>query len=131
MKPIDSSSGVVWALPTTKLPAPSTMNVSVIVPPASIASTRGSRSGIPHLLHEPIEPNPPDSSRLSPETRARLVGFGQTARELSVALTQLHQPQRGLELCAAGRHRAAEAFLDRAQAIGDGVLVDAEQRRRG
>src|SRR4029079_15757997 len=42
MKPIDSTWGVVCALPTTKLPAPSTMNVSVIVPPASIASTRGS-----------------------------------------------------------------------------------------
>src|SRR5436190_9723305 len=54
MKPIDSSSGVVCALPTTKLPAPSTMNVSVIVPPASIASTRGSRSAIPHLGLEPI-----------------------------------------------------------------------------
>src|SRR6476660_6117527 len=53
MKPIDSSSGVVCALPTTKLPAPSTMNVSVIVPPASIASTRGSRSAIGHLGREP------------------------------------------------------------------------------
>src|SRR5882757_7521917 len=44
MKPIDSSSGVVCALPTTKDPEASTMNVSVIVPPASIASTRGLRS---------------------------------------------------------------------------------------
>ena len=43
MKPTDSSSGVVCALPTTKRPASSTMKVSVIVPPASIASTRGSR----------------------------------------------------------------------------------------
>src|ERR1035437_2132328 len=41
MKPIDSSSGVVCALPTTNEPRSSTMNVSVIVPPASIASTRG------------------------------------------------------------------------------------------
>src|SRR5829696_2474567 len=44
MKPIDSSSGVVWALPTTNDPASSTTNVSVIVPPASIARTRGLRS---------------------------------------------------------------------------------------
>src|SRR5919197_460666 len=43
MNPRDSSPGVVCALPTTKSPAESTMNVSVIVPPASIASTRGSR----------------------------------------------------------------------------------------
>src|SRR5690349_18460773 len=43
MNPSDSSSGVVWALPTTNSPARSTMKVSVIVPPASIASTRGSR----------------------------------------------------------------------------------------
>src|ERR1017187_3202039 len=41
MKPIDSSSGVVWAFPTTNEPRSSTMNVSVIVPPASIARTRG------------------------------------------------------------------------------------------
>ena len=41
MNPTDSSSGVVCALPTTNAPAPSTMNVSVIVPPASIARTRG------------------------------------------------------------------------------------------
>src|SRR6516165_4507594 len=40
-KPSDSSSGVVCALPTTNDPRSSTMNVSVIVPPASIASTRG------------------------------------------------------------------------------------------
>jgi subtilisin family serine protease len=40
----DSSSGVVCALPTTKLPRSSTMNVSVIVPPASIARTRGFRA---------------------------------------------------------------------------------------
>ena len=44
MKPVDSSSGVVCALPTTKAPASSTMKVSVIVPPASIASTRASRT---------------------------------------------------------------------------------------
>ncbi len=44
MKPIDSSSGVVCALPTTNEPDSSTMNVSVIVPPASIARTRGLRS---------------------------------------------------------------------------------------
>ncbi len=44
MKPTDSSSGVVCALPTTNEPASSTMNVSVIVPPASIASTRGVRA---------------------------------------------------------------------------------------
>ncbi len=43
MKPTDSSSGVVCALPTTKAPASSTMNVSVMVPPASIARTRGLR----------------------------------------------------------------------------------------
>ena len=43
MNPTDSSSGVVCALPTTNSPERSTMNVSVIVPPASIASTRGSR----------------------------------------------------------------------------------------
>jgi hypothetical protein len=48
-EPDRSSSGVVWAFPTTKLPAPSTMKVSVIVPPASIASTRGSRSAIAHI----------------------------------------------------------------------------------
>ena len=50
MKPTDSSSGVVCALPTTNDPRPSTMKVSVIVPPASIASTLGLRrasSGIP------------------------------------------------------------------------------------
>ena len=41
MKPSDSSCGVVWALPTTKEPASSTMKVSVIVPPASIARTLG------------------------------------------------------------------------------------------
>ena len=46
MNPTDSSSGVVCALPTTKAPALSTMKVSVIVPPASIASTLGSRSPI-------------------------------------------------------------------------------------
>src|SRR2546421_9453493 len=46
MKPSDSSSGVDCALPTTKSPARSTMKVSVIVPPASIASTRGSRSSL-------------------------------------------------------------------------------------
>ena len=46
MNPTDSSSGVVCALPTTNEPARSTMNVSVIVPPASIASTLGSRSAI-------------------------------------------------------------------------------------
>ena len=56
MKPTDSSAGVVWALPTTNSPARSTMNVSVIVPPASIASTRGSRpfapsGGTPVPLH--------------------------------------------------------------------------------
>ena len=44
MKPTDSSSGVVCALPTTNEPASSTMKVSVIVPPASIASTLGLRS---------------------------------------------------------------------------------------
>src|SRR5262249_39097882 len=44
MNPTASSSGVVCALPTTNEPAPSTMKVSVIVPPASIASTRGLRS---------------------------------------------------------------------------------------
>jgi hypothetical protein len=44
MNPTDSSSGVVCALPTTNVPASSTMNVSVIVPPASIASTFGLRS---------------------------------------------------------------------------------------
>jgi len=43
MKPADSSSGVVWALPTTNAPASSTTKVSVIVPPASMASTRGRR----------------------------------------------------------------------------------------
>src|SRR6266851_2274817 len=42
MKPTDSSSGVDCAFPTTNSPARSTMKVSVIVPPASIASTRGS-----------------------------------------------------------------------------------------
>src|SRR3954447_24508234 len=46
MKPIDSSSGVVCAFPTTNSPARSTMNVSVIVPPASIARTRGSRPAL-------------------------------------------------------------------------------------
>lgn len=35
-KPMDSSCGVVCALPTTKRPLLSTKNVSVIVPPASI-----------------------------------------------------------------------------------------------
>jgi len=49
----------------------------------------------------------------------------------SVVLAQLQEPQRGLELGAARRHRTAEAILDRPQAIGDGVLVDAEERRRG
>ena len=44
MKPTDSSSGVVCALPTTNEPCSSTMNVSVIVPPASIARTRGTRA---------------------------------------------------------------------------------------
>ena len=44
MKPTDSSSGVVCALPTTNDPDASTMNVSVIVPPASIARTLGRRS---------------------------------------------------------------------------------------
>ena len=44
MKPTDSSSGVVCALPTTNEPDSSTMKVSVIVPPASIASTLGLRS---------------------------------------------------------------------------------------
>src|SRR5881275_1714606 len=39
MKPADSSSGVVCALPTTNSPASSTMNVSVIVPPAAIAAS--------------------------------------------------------------------------------------------
>src|SRR4029079_14951153 len=47
MKPTDSSAGVVWALPTTNSPARSTTKVSVIVPPASIASTRGSRPFAP------------------------------------------------------------------------------------
>src|SRR4029450_1643611 len=42
MNPTDSSSGVVCALPTTNSPDRSTTNVSVIVPPASIESTRGS-----------------------------------------------------------------------------------------
>jgi hypothetical protein len=46
MKPAASSSGVVCALPTTNDPASSTMNVSVIVPPASIARTLGLRSGM-------------------------------------------------------------------------------------
>jgi hypothetical protein len=46
MNPSDSSSGVVCALPTTNEPAPSTMKVSVIVPPASIARTRGSRPSV-------------------------------------------------------------------------------------
>ena len=41
MNPTDSSSGVVWALPTTNSPDSSTMNVSVIVPPASIAEDAG------------------------------------------------------------------------------------------
>src|ERR1700758_2922208 len=44
MNPTDSSCGVVCALPTTNAPCSSTMNVSVIVPPASIASTRGTRA---------------------------------------------------------------------------------------
>src|SRR5215210_101875 len=43
MNPTASSSGVVCAFPTTKAPSRSTTKVSVIVPPASIASTRGSR----------------------------------------------------------------------------------------
>jgi hypothetical protein len=47
IRPTDSSCGVVCALPTTKLPASSTMKVSVMVPPASIASTRGSCSLCP------------------------------------------------------------------------------------
>ena len=50
MKPTDSSSGVVCALPTTKSPAWSTMNVSVMVPPASMASTLGSLAMGPSLL---------------------------------------------------------------------------------
>lgn len=47
ISPTDSSCGVVCAFPTTKLPLSSTMKVSVIVPPASIAKTRGSCSPIP------------------------------------------------------------------------------------
>src|SRR5436305_13696371 len=42
--PSDSSCGVVAALPTVKSPFSSTTNVSVIVPPASIPSTRGFRA---------------------------------------------------------------------------------------
>src|SRR5207247_4945532 len=42
--PRDSSCGVVAALPTVKSPFSSTTNVSVIVPPASIPSTRGFRA---------------------------------------------------------------------------------------
>src|SRR4051794_2895480 len=53
MKPADSSSGVVWALPTTKAPASSTTKVSVMVPPASIARTRGRRS-LPRTLFRPF-----------------------------------------------------------------------------
>jgi hypothetical protein len=41
MKARLSSSGVVWALPTTNSPVASMRNVSVMVPPASMASTRG------------------------------------------------------------------------------------------
>ena len=47
----DSSSGVVCALPTTNAPLSSTMNVSVMVPPASIARTRG----VPSQLAFPSE----------------------------------------------------------------------------
>src|SRR5690348_6609221 len=55
MNPIDSSSGVVCALPTTNEPDSSTMKVSVIVPPASIASTRGLRSPFA-LIQGPLYP---------------------------------------------------------------------------
>src|SRR3954449_12480165 len=50
MKPTDSSSGVVWALPTTNAPASSTTKVSVIVPPASIARTLGLTGALPRPL---------------------------------------------------------------------------------
>src|SRR2546423_13958320 len=78
MSPTDSSSGVDCALPTTNSPARSTMNVSVIVPPASIARTRGAGAWAaapadtalpePDLLGLLLDTAPPSgrSARLGP-----------------------------------------------------------------
>ena len=71
MKPIDSSSGVVCALPTTNEPDSSTMNVSVIVPPASIARTRGLRS--PLSLMPVADSIPARAANLSGHDRRLLI----------------------------------------------------------
>src|SRR3954447_23439066 len=86
MKPADSSSGVVCALPTTNSPASSTMNVSVIVPPASIASTLGMRSGpaaiAARLLSAAARPRPPRCA---------------VARRRSGGLVELHEEVLALD----------------------------------
>jgi len=131
MKPIDSSSGVVCALPTTKLPA-TVDEERVGHRPAGRRSPApaGSRSAMPHLGREPIEPQSPDSSRPSPEDAG---GTWRIPTNGSVALAQLQQARSAVSSSARrARHRAAEANpRSCAGEIGDGVLVDAEQRRRG
>src|SRR4051794_20632059 len=86
MKPADSSSGVVCALPTTNSPASSTMNVSVIVPPASIASTLGLRSGPAAIA----------ASLLSAAARLRRLR-GAVARGRRGGLVKLHEEVLALD----------------------------------
>ena len=90
MNPRDSSSGVVCAFPTTNSPEESTMNVSVIVPPASIASTRGSR--------------PFAATRETYSWRGRRARmFGAPAlRELNASSFGLEAPKLGLRLPSGG-----------------------------
>ena len=100
MNPTDSSSGVVCALPTTNEPDSSTMKVSVIVPPASIARTLGCARRSCHRR---------ESIRVTPTgMRSHLTTFRRMARWLLIAVAGAGRPGRGQPARHPARGRAPD-----------------------
>src|SRR5512145_3549202 len=113
MNPTASSAGVVWALPTTNSPVRSTTNVSVIVPPASIARTRGSRPFTPPAATAP--PSPGTLRRLARQENCRWVQFGVGPYRYWTRFVSL--PWRGM------RFRLTLAVMALVALVPDGALA--------
>src|SRR4029079_14531715 len=116
MNPCASSSGVVCALPTTNAPARSTTNVSVIVPPASMARTRGSRAmARAYWLRLRRDGKRERAVELERQRAVRVRGAGQRERALRalVGAGAARDLARAQEDRRVGRHAARRGYCRR------------------